>query len=229
MLLSISLTSFVLRLLLSRYGRVGVIEMHALIAAASLLNFLPMRPGLFGRIAYHKAVNGIRAMDTAKTVIQALIISACVVSYLALSAVVCAWQEWSLWPAALAAPAVLAAASMRRSLRVWALASLLRYVEVLAWALRYYLAFALLGSPIDPTGALALASAGVIVTFIPFFGNGLGVREWAIGLLAPLLTEYDLELGISAELVNRAMEIVIFLATGLAGMAWLGAKRRGRG
>jgi hypothetical protein len=226
-LLSISLTSFVLRFLLLRYGRVGVVEMHALIAAASLLNFLPMRPGLIGRVAYHKAVNGIRAVDTARTVVQALAISGAVVAYLALAAVVCMWRGWSLWPAVLIPLPMIAGAALVGPLRPWMLASLLRYLEVLSWGMRYFLAFALLGSPIEPTGALALACAGVIATFIPFFGNGLGLREWAIGLLAPLLTDHQLELGITADLVNRAMEIVIFCGTGLAGMAWLAANRRG--
>ena len=65
------LSALMLRVLISRYGRVAAIEMQALVAASALLNFLPLRPGLFGRIAYHRAFNAIPAIATVKTVLQA--------------------------------------------------------------------------------------------------------------------------------------------------------------
>ena len=45
--------------LTNRYGKVGAVEMGAVIGSAWLLNYLPMRPGLVGRVAYHKKVNNI--------------------------------------------------------------------------------------------------------------------------------------------------------------------------
>ena len=51
--------------------------------------------------------------------------------------------------------------------------------------------------------------------------NGLGLREWAVGLLAPFLAGYSMEQGIAAELVNRAAEVVIVLVAGLAGAGWV--------
>jgi hypothetical protein len=56
---------------------------------------------------------------------------------------------------------------------------------------------------------------------VPIVGNGLGLREWAVGLAAPLLTPYVLGLGLAADLVNRATELVVILVLGLGGMAWL--------
>jgi hypothetical protein len=223
---NIILTGLMFSLLMSRYGRVGVLEMQALIAGATLINFLPLRPGLFGRIAYHKAVNRILAIHSAKTIVQASILSASIVIYLGLVIAVSAALHISLFYGALAPIPLLASGMPFPRLRIWLAAALLRYLEVFVWAVRYYAAFALIGSPIDLLDALAFACISMIATLVPLVSNGLGLREWAIGLAAPILTPYVLELGITAELVNRAAEIIIVVILGLAGIAWLGAHRR---
>ena len=107
-----------------------------------------------------------------------------------------------------------------------ALAGLIRYVEVFVWAARYYAAFKLIDYTISIESALAFACISMIATLVPFFSNGLGLREWAIGLAAQLLTEYQLEHGITAELVNRAGELIVVLIVGLVGIAWLAHLRR---
>ena len=66
-LANLLLTGLLFTVLISRYGKVGRVEMQALIAAATLLNFLPLRPGLFGRIAYHRTFNAIPAAASVKT------------------------------------------------------------------------------------------------------------------------------------------------------------------
>ena len=43
-------------------------EMGGLIASAWLLNYLPMKPGMFGRLAYHKHVNRIRYAQSARVI-----------------------------------------------------------------------------------------------------------------------------------------------------------------
>jgi len=220
------LSGLFLRLLILRYGRVGVLEMQAVVAAATLANFLPLRPGLFGRLAYHRTVNGIPLSDGARTVVQAALISGAIAVYLAGAALLSRGAAANLWTLILLPPPILLVLAAVPGLRPWAPAVLLRYAEVLLWAVRYGAAFRLIGSPIDATAALALACASVIATMVPFFSNGLGLREWAIGLLAPILTGYRLELGVTAELVNRAAEIAIVVAAGLAGAGWL-MKRRG--
>ena len=226
---NIVLTGLMFSLLMSRFGRVGVLEMQALIAAATLINFLPLRPGLFGRIAYHKAVNRILAIHSAKTIVQASILSASIVTYLGMVIAVSAALHISLFHGVLAPIPLLGAGTLLPRLRIWLVAALLRYLEVFVWAARYYAAFALIGSPIGSTGALAFACISMMATMLPFVSNGLGLREWAIGLAAPFLTDYVLELGITAELVNRAAEIIIVVILGLAGIAWLGARRRHTG
>ncbi len=224
---NVVLTGLMFSVLMSRYGKVRLVEMQALIGAATLLNFLPLRPGLFGRIAYHKTVNDIPPVDTAKTIGQAIALSLAVAGCLAGCLVVAAQFHLTLW-VVLALPfAFLAFGTLVGSIRVWALAGLIRYVEVFIWAARYYAAFALIDYTISIEAALAFACISMIATLVPFLSNGLGLREWAIGLAAPLLTvAYQLEHGITAELVNRAGELIVVLIAGLVGIAWLSHLRR---
>ena len=223
---NVVLTALMFSVLMSRYGKVRLIEMQALIGAATLLNFLPLRPGLFGRIAYHKTINHIPAADTAKTIGQAIALSLAVAGCLALCLVLSVQFHLTLW-VLLALPfALLAFSTLVGSIRLWALAGLIRYVEVFVWAARYYAAFALIDYTISIEAALAFACLSMIATLVPFFSNGLGLREWAIGLAAPLLTMYQLEHGITAELVNRSGELIVVLIAGLVSIAWLTHLRR---
>jgi hypothetical protein len=224
---NVVLTALMFSVLMSRYGKVRLIEMQALIGAATLLNFLPLRPGLFGRIAYHKTINHIPAADTAKTIGQAIALSLGVAGCLALCLLIAAQSQIAL-RLLLAVPLLLLAiGGLVRSIRLWALAGLIRYVEVFIWAARYYAAFALIDYTISVEAALAFACISMIATLVPFFSNGLGLREWAIGLAAPLLTvAYQLEHGITAELVNRAGELIVVLIAGLVGIAYLTHLRR---
>jgi hypothetical protein len=99
---------------------------------------------------------------------------------------------------------------------------------VIVWAVRYHAAFTLIGSPIPPATALAFACISMIASMVPLSSNGLGLREWAIGAAAPMLTAYQLELGLTAELVNRAAELAMVTVVGLAGagyLAWLRHRR----
>jgi len=227
MLANLVLSSLFVRTLLLRYGRIGLVEIHAVLATAVLLNYLPMRAGLFSRMAYHRAVNGIRVVDTAKTVVQGLVISLAVMGVILL-VVLGATKTGIDLRIAIAAPLVpIAAGAFVPAWRPWAIATGLRYAEVLVWAVRYAVAFRLLGLSIDTTAAVAFACASMIASLVPVLGNGLGVREWAVGLLAPVLSDYPVELGVAAELVNRAAEIVVTLVFGLLGAGWLARYRRG--
>jgi hypothetical protein len=223
---NVVLTALMFSVLISRYGKVSAIEMQALVAAAALLNFLPLRPGLFGRIAYHRAFNAIPAVATVKTVLQAAALSVAVAAYLALALVVSARLPVPLWvPVGLPVPLLAAAAATKRA-RIWAAAGLIRYLEVMVWALRYFVAFGLLGARIDFQDALAFACVSLVAMLVPFVGNGLGLREWAVGLAAPLLTPYVLGLGLAAELLNRAAELVVIVVLGLGGIGWLTLRAR---
>ncbi len=225
---NIILTGLMFSILMSRFGRVGLIEMQAVIASATLINFLPLRPGLFGRIAYHKAANDIHPVHSARVIIESAIISAAVVGYIAATLLLSTTSQFSLIAGLVAPIPILALLAAARSLRIHASATLTRYLELVVWAVRYYTAFRLIGSPIDASGALAFACISVIATMIPLVSNGLGLREWAIGLAAPLLTAYELPLAITAELVNRAAELIVIAILGLIAIAYLAHLRRRR-
>lgn len=225
-LANLVLTALTFSVLMSRYGKVGLGEMQALIAVAALMNLLPLRPGLLGRIAYHKTFNAIPATASAKVVVQAIVLSACTAAVLAAALLAAANTPVPLWAAVGAPLPFLAGATAPARTRVWAGAALLRYAEVMVWAVRYHAAFALIGSPISAQAALAFACVGMVAMLIPLVGNGLGLREWAVGLASPLLAGYDLGLGLTADLVNRAAELAVLVIAGPAGAAWLAWRRK---
>lgn len=227
-LMNIILSGVLFSLLIARYGKVGILEMQALIASATLFNYLPLRPGLLGRIAYHKSINDIPATDAAKTVIQALICTVCVAAWFVLVMIVSAMLETHLWIGGMLPIAFIAVGVSRSTWRIYALAFGVRYLEVIIWALRYWAAFALLGVEINPQTSLALACISIIATMVPFLSNGLGLREWAIGLATPFLAVHitHMQIGLTAELVNRAGELIIVTITGLIGIAYLARRKR---
>ncbi len=216
------LSGLMFSVLIRPFGRVGLLEMQAVVAAASLINFLPLRPGPFGRVAYHTVVNRIPVRDATRVMIEGVVMTIIAAVLLAVTVGLSRFAGTTVWIMALT-PAVLLAsmtaidAPRRRIL----LALLLRYLDVMLWAIRYIAAFALLGRELGLDAALALATISVIATMVPFFSNGLGLREWAVGLVAPLITAHQLELGLTAELINRAVEIVMVLILGGIAIGWL--------
>ena len=135
-LANLLLTGLLFTVLISRYGKVGRVEMQALIAAATLLNFLPLRPGLFGRIAYHRTFNAIPAAASVKTVVRAMILSVVVAGYLATALVVSAHLGAPIWAAVALPIPLLAAGTLGPGARIWVAAGLLGSREVMVWAVR---------------------------------------------------------------------------------------------
>ncbi len=107
----------------------------------------------------------------------------------------------------------------------WALA--LRQVDALVWVARYLLVFALLEREISLPGAAAVAGVGMLATFVPLTSNGLGLREWAVGLTAAVLpagwlvlegAEGATGIALTADLLNRAGELIVIVPAGLASL-----------
>jgi len=230
-------TSIVFWLLSRRYGLVRFGEMHLLIGAAALLNLMPMRPGMFGRIAYHKRVNGIRVQDAIKVTVLCMVLTA-IVNALALLVALAAYRAAPVYAwLALATPAVLlAAAGFARAAAKGGvfqpaaavlLATAARYLDTLVWIARYAIGFSLIGHPISPVHAAIFAGAAQLAMLVPFVGSGLGVREWGIGLTLPLLDRNAAKaLGLTADLLNRAAEVLTAVPLGLVCLALL-ARRGG--
>ena len=201
-------------------SRIRFTEMIALIATAWLLNYLPLRPGMIGRFAYHRKVNKIPLRVSAKVLVQGVAISiACSAWLLAFAALLLDRSSIPLWIAAtLGVPVLLTIASIatrkaHEQTSVLLAAGVTRWLDMLIWSARYWVVFRLIGSPIDLSHAVLFASVAQIVLFIPLTGNGLGFREWAIGLVATAVT-----VGLIADLVNRIAELAVAIPTGL--IAW---------
>ncbi|MBL8745366.1 MAG: hypothetical protein JNK58_03310 [Phycisphaerae bacterium] len=245
-IISLLLTSVSLWLLMGRFGRVAYAEMLALVGAAWLLNYLPFWPGMIGRLAYHRTVNKIPITSSATALIWANVLNAVAAMIVGSAALLASaaveGDDWRL-ALAVAVPAPLIAlasvyARRRSDLpdpHLWRLLATLavRTVEVQVWAARYAVCFALVGSPIAWGAAVALAAATQLATLIPLGGNALGWREWVTAFVAPILpvglsltTSVGLHTGLTAELVNRAFEIVLAIPIGLAAAAWVAARLR---
>lgn len=221
-----------LTLLLRRYGHVGLREMTAVVSAATLLNYLPLRPGLFGRLAYHKTVNDIDVRDGVRTIIQQVVVSGIVaVTLIGLMRAV-TWFDVRAEPVlavALATPALAGLVLARlkaEAAGVFAAAGAIRGVEFLVWGWRYQAAFALLGHDLALAPAVTLAALAALASLVPFVSNGIGLREWAVGLATPVLASMTLEVGMTAELVNRAAELVVVVPAGVVGLWWVARQRR---
>jgi len=239
--------------LMQRVGRVGKGEMAALLGVAAVANYLPGRPGMFARIAYHKRVNDIAIGGSVRSVVWMTVLGVlALVLLLALAFTMAQWRS-SAGATRVAltflAPALAALASLALHRKIaptgdssWqfdllALALAFRSFEMLTWSARYWVVFTLIGKPIAWEGAVALAAVSNISMAIPIAGNGLGLREWAIGLLAPVLPGAlasadgglaSAEVGLLAELIHRGVEVLVTASIGLMSAFWLAHEQRRR-
>lgn len=235
--------------LTTRYGRIGKREMMALIFAAGLLNYLPLWPGMFGRLAYHQRVNKIAVVDSAKALIWANVVSILAAAALLLIlsglALMLPGDDWRLGlMVCLPVPALAVFAVYARAKRpepdpeVWRViaATSVRYAELLVWGVRYQVCFAMIGAPIAWGGALALGALTRLAVMAPIVPNGLGVREWSVALAAPLLpmglvasAALTRQNSLMADLLNRAVEVAVAIPLGLVGAWWVARRLRRAG
>lgn len=214
------LTAALFHLLMRRYGAIPFAEMAAVIGAASFANYLPLKPGFAGRVAYHRVRHGIRAVDTLRAMIEAIALSGTTAAVILGGLFLL--HELGI-PAALAlfGPALLAGVALPSRVRALALPLVLRQAEFALLALRYWLVFTLVGSPIGVEAALVLASANALASFVPFVAGGLGLREWITGLITPLVSPETFAAGVAAELVHRVAELAVVGPIGLGSAAYL--------
>ncbi len=192
-----------------------------------LLNYLPMRPGLFGRLAFHRAVNAIPLTASIQAVVANLIAGASAIAITALAVALAApalaphARAWILIPALPTLALLLASRFVGPRLQPLFLATAIRQADLFIWAARYLVVFAIINQPITLPAALAAAAASQAVSVIPFSGNGLGLREWVVGLLMPVLpaallaSSVTREHALTADILNRAAETLAVIPVGL--------------
>lgn len=233
-LANMGLTGWFFHALFRRHGAVGRWEMQAVMASATLLNYLPLRPGMPGRVAYHARVNAIPVRRSIGLMIGAVLLSA------GLAAIILGlvWlgrgtRAGLLFGLLVPALGLAVVAAVRRDesrgRTPWAVAGLIRMAEVACIAVRTWASFALVGVELDVSAAAALAAVAVVVTIVPLTSNGLGLREWTVGLLGPVLAGVPLELAVTADLVARAGELLVAAVAGSTSMWWLARQSRASG
>lgn len=211
--------------LMAPHGKVGFVEMNALVAASTLGNYVPMQAGSLGRVAYHHAVNGIPVRASLLAIVKAMV--AMFIAVCLLGAVAMLNRGWGgPWWVVLFVPALWLPVTWEPSLRVFARIMAFRTAEVLVWTLHAWAAFKLSGWPIEPQTAVGVALVGSLANLVPFIGNGLGIREWAVAIAAPILGGYERDAGLAAELVGRAVDVLVAVPLGVLAFSVLVRRAR---
>lgn len=208
-------------------ARVPIGEMTALIGSAWLLNYIPMRPGLFGRIALHRTLHDIPVRDSTMVLVEniacgAVAIAFALVGIIAMRFAIPSWQG-ALLCTALLAPPLMAIVLLHGAWRTWSQVTLLRSMDLLVWSARYATAAQITGNPVSASEAISLAIVSQIAMLVPLAGNGLGLREWAIGFTAASLPAawsmssqgMTSETGLLVDLMNRAAELAAAIPVGI--------------
>lgn len=244
-LVSLLLTAKVFQLLTNaRLGagrRLSFGEMLELIGASWLLNFLPLSPGLFGRVAYQKSRHGIPLKDSAAVVVESIVLSWLAVAVVVPMAFVSGSVVYLLCAVLVLAGIVCVVAVQRFGLHsigaARAFTFFLKLLDQACWAGRYYVVFRALGWHPTAAEACLIAAVAQVAMLVPFIGNGLGIREWVVGLVAVGLPGWfrgsdgagtTLSNTLSADLLNRAFEMVLAVPIGIWCLMRLRA-RSGRG
>ncbi|MCA9279349.1 MAG: hypothetical protein H6815_08610 [Phycisphaeraceae bacterium] len=229
-----------------RFGRVGFFEMVGLIGSASLLNYLPMRAGLIGRLAYHKKINTIDvARAGAATLIQLVFSGVGLV--VALVAAMLPHEAVGIVLGGLSTLLLVSACGLswkttQRNTQTLSLSASLvltalwRTLDMLVWVVRYALALKLVGMDATWLAAVALATVSQVGMLLSIVGNGLGVREWLVGLTTKGLAgnvgrtstsnSDPLAVGLLTDLVNRVAELVFIVPVGIMCSFWVARRVR---
>ncbi len=202
------LTTISFWLLTRPFGRVGLAEMWALMGVSWLANYLPLKPGLVGRLAYHARFNKIPVRDGARALVHAVLLSAASAGLLVAFALAAghpsaAWSMPTIVCTALAALGTIAWAAvhsirLRRAdsdattpppgVRSSLFAAFgVRILDSSVWVVRYLLVFEVVGSPIPLVQAAAVAAVSQAVASLPIVGSAPGIREWSVGVLSTVL------------------------------------------
>jgi hypothetical protein len=204
--------------------QVSLRDQWDLACASTLLNYLPVRPGLAGRTAYLRLRHGL-------PILQALIIAGIVFGLFLLAAMGAAvvllgagmGRDWRAMAGGVGGLVFLSVATgpvarvvLRRPMRMaWAWLPL-RALDLLTVGGRLWPAFAILGHPIGAGQAVLLGAVDAVVSVVALMPNGLGVSEWATGLVAMQIgAAGGRDIGAAAKLVDRSISIVVLVPVAL--------------
>jgi len=214
-----------LHTLLRRHGLIGRREMLALVGSAWLLNHLPMRPGLVGRIGYHAKVNHIRVRDSIEASVWSMI-HAGIANGVAVGLMLIVPRDLALSthilillvPLVIFLAVALLASMHSANLGRLAMGLVYRNADLLIWMLRYGAAFVMLGIEIRPIQIALITAVSQVAQIIPFTGGGFGFREWGVGIAGKMTStsaSLTMRTAIMADVINRIAETIIVIPLGL--------------
>jgi len=218
-------------------------EMLLIIAASALLNYTPVKAGLIGRAAYVKHRHGIGYAAT--VLIHLMIAGALLASMLGMLGATLARPSvdamwWALLLITVPVFAIVGAVMVRRAMprRVaeaepgvdttdlrhgfgWSVGHLSIWIVIghallLITAVRWWLVCKIMDQPVPVDDALLMAVTHNISSILP--ANGLGMREWLIGVLFGGDAPADF---VAISLIDRAAEAIVVIPAGLIGLWWL--------
>ncbi len=221
------------------------IVMLALISASTLLNYLPLRPGLIGRAAFLKKYYDIAYRSSVRILLIAITISATIYGSIfalglrhhcpdfLITLLLAGAFILALLGAGMHVLHLLVRKRFRAATHMWYLTGVAihRFSEVAIATIRLMIVFHLLDVDIYFSHAAILATCGMFITLVGITPNGLGLREWLYGLIAASGffggdVEGGLRLGLQVALIDRAAESLVVIPSGLAGMVYLKNKPR---
>jgi uncharacterized membrane protein YbhN (UPF0104 family) len=195
-------------------------RMFALVCASGLLNYLPLRPGLFGRAAYLKMKHNLPLRQSAWITLVVLGLSGLVLGgAAAIVQFIAADYQYEVALAAAVIATIITPVAAGRLLKRKIVAGWLwvpvRVADVLVSAVRLWVVFDVVGQPISYSDAVLAASAGLFVSMLGITPNGLGLREWAIAGVTSATTGH---IGFAAAVIDRGVEAVVVTLAGLWAM-----------
>jgi len=204
-------------------------RMMELVVASALVNYLPLGwPGPAARSAYLKLRHQMPVRQSVLALGIVLGLSALLAAGVAALALLnypgkfpaeLSGGPWGGALVGLVMLTLLVPPAVRRVFRrpvVWGWAWVpLKAADLAVGAGRLWLAFRVVGHPVGYFDALMLAAADMVVSMLAFTPNGLGLSEWAVGLLAQFLQLSTSPVGQLAKLLDRAVSVLIIIPTGL--------------
>jgi hypothetical protein len=211
---------------------VGVKRMFQLTCGSSLLNYLPLRPGLLGRAAYLKREHQLPIAQSMLILAVTMGVGAVVLGASSVAVLVGGDRHGAMMAVfvlialLLASPLAgpIAQRIMRRPMvMAWTWVPL-KVADMLVGGFKLWLAFRVCGVSVRFDQALAMRAAASMVDMLGLTPNGVGLREWVIGMLTSLTSLIEGPIGMTAALFERAVEAVVVTVMGLIGLVQLRSK-----
>ena len=224
---------------------VGPIKMIGLLAASALLNYTPVKAGLFGRIVYLKQKHGV---DYGAAVLIHMMLAGGSFGALGVMLAITAWRRaidawwWGgsvvglillAWVGALLLHYVppkrvarwVGSSSLDgvgHAFKVLLGCTLLAGLNIVGIAIRWWVVGQMLQIELNMVDAMFMSLFTSFSAAMP--ANGLGLRAWMnkAGSEAGLLSEAVQGQAMTVSVIDRAAEVLVVLVTGLAALALIG-------